>query len=317
MNKKTRIILPSHNIKKALTYLVVIVILTFLFKNIFQNWESIKNLNVNFNPKHLLIIFIISSGLHILNSISWHLLTKAIGLNIGFVSNMEIWMLPNLSRYIPGVVWQYIGRGYLLSKNGASKSQGLLSIILDGVLTFSIGAFVVLLSISFFNLKLGDQIEWILPLFITFPIIVTFIFTNQPLLIWLLNLVKRITKKDFKLPTKKFSPGWIIILSFVTFSQFLVAGLVLFLLANGLHPLPTALIPVFAGIYAASWILGYISFFAPGGLGVQELSIAGLLSLFMPLPLASIASLLLRFFLVISEFIVSLVVWVNSKRKLV
>lgn len=306
--------LPQYDTKKIVTYLAVIVIFVFLFKNIFQNLESIKETRINFNFYHLITIFLVTSSLHILNSLSWHFITKAIGLKLSLFENIRIWMLPNLSRYIPGVVWQYMGRAYLMSKQGISKSQGILALVLDGVFTFSIGAFVVLLTVVLFQLPVNSNANSILFLFIPLPILIAIFFSNQKLLKIVFGFIKKVSKKDFTLPPNEFSPIWILVLCFVTFSQFIVAGLVIFLISREFISLPLNLIPVFSGVYAASWILGYISFFAPGGLGVQELSITGLLSFFMPLPVASLVALLFRFMLIISELVISLIVWLSSKK---
>jgi glycosyltransferase 2 family protein len=303
-------------LKKLLSYCVILVIFSLLLGSVFQNWEQIKDAIVQFSMSDILLILGICTALHFLNALSWHLMTKALGFRIGFFENVRIWMFPNLTRYVPGLVWQYLGRVYLLSQHNVNKAQGTLAVLLDALFTFSVGALVVLLTVLLFQSPFAQGTEWILMSVILIPFVLAFIFSNKRVFDFVLPIVQRITKKDFstKIPHVRFK--WLVTLSFVTFSQFIFAGLALFLIANRLSVVSFEFLPLFAGIYAGSWILGYISFFAPGGLGVQELSMAGLLSLFMPLPLASLAALLFRFTLVFSELIVLTFVFLRSKHTL-
>lgn len=75
---------------------------------------------------------------------------------------------------------------------------------------------------------------------------------------------------------------------------------------------------MFVGIYTASWIIGYVTFFAPSGLGVQDVSIAALLSVFVPLPIASAIAILFRIILTLTELLTVLIVfWLTKKAKII
>ena|SRR3989344_463090 len=56
--------------------------------------------------------------------------------------------------------------------------------------------------------------------------------------------------------------------------------------------------------YAISWLVGFLSFFSPGGLGVTEASLAFLLSTLIPLPIATTIALLFRLILTLSEILI-------------
>ena len=60
----------------------------------------------------------------------------------------------------------------------------------------------------------------------------------------------------------------------------------MFLLVSMVFPLSVQFLPYVIVVYTLSWLLGYIAFLAPGGLGVQELSMATLLSFYLPVGLA-------------------------------
>ncbi len=292
--------------KKVITIFIVSFIFIFLLRNIFNNWGEIQGAFENFNSSRLLLIFVVIGSLHLLNITSWHLLTKAMNFNISFSKNIAIWMLPNLSRYIPGVVWQYFGRIYLLSQAGVSKARATLAVALDAVFTFSIAAFVVMITL------LSSQPIFLLILLtiIALPGITIILASNKKVIQLLIQILRKISKKEYPLNVVNFNYKWIAVLVVVTCSQFIIAGAALYMLAvNFNQPLQPELVITFSGIYAGSWILGYLSFFAPGGLGVQEISITGLLATFMPLPIASLCALLFRFILTLTEVLISLTIF--------
>lgn len=300
----------SFKSKKIITYFVIVVIFYFLLQSVFRNWKEVKEVKWNFGYLEVFLILAIMSTLHFLNSLSWHFLTKAMDLGIGFGNNMRIWLFPNITRYIPGVIWQYVGRVYLLSKHGVTKARGTFAVLMDAIFTFSIGSLVVLLVVLIFNFPLYREMEWLIVGVVGLSIASPVFVTNQKLLNLILLFVKKVTKKNYSAHFSSFRILPVIILSFVNFTQFVLAGLGLFLIAKGIYDLPWDLMPFFVGVYSASWVLGYVSFFAPGGLGVQELSIAGLLSIFMPFSLASLAAILFRLSLTLAEFVItSLVFW--------
>ena len=83
--------------------------------------------------------------------------------------------------------------------------------------------------------------------------------------------------------------------------QFLFAGSVLFLVAGAVARLPLSLYPTFVAIFTISWLAGYLTFLTPAGLGVQEVSMATLLSFYLLLPVAGIVAVVFRVCLMLAE----------------
>lgn len=305
----------TTRLKKFLAYLVIGVIFFFLFRNITSNWQEVKSAMSSFNLLNLAIIIVITTSLHILNSLSWHLLIKSMGFKVAFFESMRIWMFPSIGKYIPGMIWQYLGRMYLLSQKGINKSQGSVVVLLDAIFTLAIGSLVSLLAVSYFNLPVNQNLGWFFIVVIFLPLAIVLLVSNQKILSLIMQIIQKVTKRTYATQSFKFSPIWLTALSAITFSQFVIAGVVLFLITQNLTAVSSNHIFLFSGVYAASWILGYIAIFAPGGLGIQELSIATLLSPFVPLPIASLAALIFRFALTVSELIVLLLVFIFSKKE--
>jgi len=104
---------------------------------------------------------------------------------------------------------------------------------------------------------------------------------------------------------KAFSTRQIGFALLILFSCWLLAGLTLYTLAKALS---LNNIPFFlsAGIYAAAWLAGFLSFWAPAGIGVREAILVFLLTEWLPETDAILVSVSLRLILLMSEVILFL-----------
>ena len=57
------------------------------------------------------------------------------------------------------------------------------------------------------------------------------------------------------------------------------------------------------GVSTFSWLLGYLSFFSPAGMGVTEISLATLLSSVIPFSVGSIIAIIFRLITLITELV--------------
>jgi hypothetical protein len=73
---------------------------------------------------------------------------------------------------------------------------------------------------------------------------------------------------------------------FLYLCAWLVYGLAFFLFTRSITFIDPSYIFSFFGIFAGAYIIGLIAVFVPGGLGVREGILAGLLSAFFPFPVA-------------------------------
>ena len=64
-----------------------------------------------------------------------------------------------------------------------------------------------------------------------------------------------------------------------------------FLLCAGFYPVSWHNMLPFAGIFSLSWVIGFLAFITPSGLGVREGAMALLLAPFIPAPFPAIIAL--------------------------
>lgn len=300
--------------KKFFSFSLILIIFAFMAKNILENWPAIKSFPWHFNFLNLTFLLIFLLPIYLTNSTSWFFVLKSLGVKIKYLKAIKIWCFSNASRFIPGAIWQYGGRVFLAKKEGIPTAIILTSLIIEMLFVLTIGGILVMIVFGRLNFTTNSYFSNMI--FLTLPILVILIsvFSNQKIVDKILFLFKKITGRKDEIKSFKISPKWIAILSFSFLMQFIFDGSVLFFLTRQAIELNWSLYPVFIGIFASSWILGYITMIAPAGLGVQELSIATMLSLYMPFPIASIIAISFRLVLLVSESVTILLLSIFSRR---
>lgn len=290
--------------KKILSYILVVLIFGFLFWNIVQNWSVVSSISWNFDNIGLIWFLFFITFIYISNIFSWHVITRLLGLKLSLVSNTKIWMISNFSRFIPGGIWQYPSRVVLLSRKKVSKRLAVTAVLIEGLMTLSFGAGTVIFTLAFWELPVKYQaLQGILWVFLFLPLLI-FLFTNKKIFDKTILIYSKLTKREkvsfesIKIERKQLP---LLFLSF--FARFFFIGGALFFLIRLASPISYTLFPMIVGIYAFSWLLGYISFFAPAGLGVTEITLAALLSFYIPFSLGAVLAVVFRVVILIAEAI--------------
>lgn len=93
----------------------------------------------------------------------------------------------------------------------------------------------------------------------------------------------------------------------------ILGGIDLYLLANAVQPVPLELLPAVIGAWAASGAVSFVASYLVQGMGLTEVTLAALLSSYLPLPVAIVISILFRILLTICEVLWALLLaWALS-----
>lgn len=285
---------------------LVSIIFAILILSIIGNWELIKSYPWRADAKIISGLVIAAIPVYIVSAYSFHLILRALGARISPIAGIKIWLISNVSRFIPGTIWQYFSRVYLAKKEGISPQIASTAVAVEAMMSILVGSLTSLIILSSSKLIL----------ILIIPMIVVFLFMlgNRELTQKILHFLTLVTGKkitwQIQLPYSSLPA-----LVFFYFLQFLLAGTVLFFLIQLTTEVNIHSILIFTGIYALSWLVGYITFFAPSGLGVQDLSMAGLLSSYIPFPIASLVAILFRIVLLATEMLtIFLAFWWLKKK---
>lgn len=290
--------------KNILKFLIPVGLLAFLAWNVARDWNEVLGYWQNFRAFPFIVSFLFLLSIYPEGAFAWHNLLKKMGIHRNFRKTLFVWIVSNTSRYIPGKIWQYIGRIELAQREvGIARSATLLSVLAEIFFSVTAAVLVSLATLPFWGFIRGGSALWVflipLPLLLLHPNI-----SSRAI-----NLIARITKRkisQFNLQLG-INESLLVIPWFIL--NFVLNGVALVFLTASLGlSVDISKILIFSGFYAFSWVVGYITLFAPGGVGVTEASLAYLLSYSMPFSLAAVIVLSYRFFLSIGEFLVFLVV---------
>ncbi len=272
--------------KKLLRWTVQIIVLGaiafFLTRAVVTNWQQIKSFQwQSINVWILLASFacLLVTQFYMIFLWRWNLVK--LGAQINLSSAFRIFSLSYMGRYLPGKVWQMVGMVYLGHKEGVRAEAGVWAAILVEILAIISGILVTLvallleqkrlLSPLFTSLKMGAISPWWLLL----PLAISLILIHPKILEsctnWLLRLFKR--------QPIKFGLSYSGVLGFflLYILSWLMYGAAFYLFLLSVSPLPLSDISFVTGSFTASYVVGLLAIFVPGGLGVRE----GLLSLFL------------------------------------
>jgi len=285
------------------------VIIYFAGRQLVNNWSEIAHYDWEIKP-HLILLSIV---FHLLTFVCfsgmWCLLIRAFGYNIPFKYAFKISYIADMGRYIPGKVWSVFGMVYFLNKINVKKEIAFASWGVAIILGFLPGFTLVFISLSFFPQMMPEAFRGnvgILPyIAVAVTVLATILLALMPeksmiIFNWFLKLIKR---PQIQFQLKKRVALSILIGYFI---GWIFYGLGFYTFINAIMVKPG--LPVIAGVgsFAMAYLIGYLTFFTPGGLGARELVLTTVLAPFLG-PVAAGAAVAARIWNIASEFIAALI----------
>jgi hypothetical protein len=198
------------------------------------------------------------------------------GSRIGRLRGIRIFVVANLARYVPGAIWQFASLAGMTMAAGASPAAASVGVILIQIVTLATGFAIVLSATPTY---LGAWAHWLTPweqlamaAALVALVIVVFPHVVPRIRVW----VERILKTPVPLPVP---PQWPFAVYVIRCAgNWFIYGTGFWLFCHAvLGPAsPGAWLAVTA--YVASYIVGLLAVFAPGGIVVREGALVILLS---------------------------------------
>jgi hypothetical protein len=202
----------------------------------------------------------------------------------------RIYCINAVVRRLPGSMWYLLGRVVMYEKLGIPRSITLIASGIEYVVTLLGGLLVALLA---WPIVLSNSS--IDPLWLIAGLLLGGLLLNPPML---RAIIKRVSPQTHALNLRyRHLLGWTLCYALVWCG----GGVILFVLADTLHPLPLSTLPAMIGIWATSALLPQLLTFLPFGLGVQEITLSALLAPFIGGTEAIVVALLLRVIATINE----------------
>lgn len=284
------------NIKIWLGIIILVICFLFLMRSLFINWHKVSIQELKFNWLFFLIAYIIWFFAFLLMGFLWDITVECIGEELSFIQALRIVSLSMLPKYLPGKVWGILGQVWLTKKEAGIAGEKVgTGVVLSMAMDLLSGALlgVIILPTA---LKHQGSIN-LYPLYIIIPVL--FVMLHPPIFIKTVNWgIKKLKRKgiDFVL-------SYIQLLKLLGFYIIFWVSqcIAVFFLIRSFYSISTTFLIPLCGIIPAAWVIGFISFITPGGLGVREGILSYFFSFYMPTSIGIIASIIIRIWATIGE----------------
>ena len=244
------------------------VVAVMVWRAIARNWSEFRSLQISLapSPGWIALSVIVVFLTYALQVESWRRILAGWAQRLPYGRAARIWLVVNLGRYVPGKIWSVAGLIVLAQRAGVAPWAA-------GASAFAIQAIGIGTAVALVAAATPTAAS---PLRLSAAALLAL--ATIGVLAW-----DRTARALARLagPAAQFQPlplatvaqsAGLSMLSWVTY------GVAFWLLARGLGLAGALPVATAAGVFALGYILGLLALFAPGGVGVREVVIIGLLT---------------------------------------
>ena len=301
-------------LRQSLGYLIAGILLYFLIKPFLQTHTQLKDATFQIHWGCLVgsfcaILFYWSAYLYPFAT----LLSGITAKHVPFRAAFTLFHLANITRYLPGRIWGVVRLLSLSHRFGLSKTAVGSSLTLHVGIETALGGLIGISLI--FSPKMRETAVGILDTFSGRTLLLTFIVVG--FLVGILFCIPKLAhhvKAFLKTlePLVKKTRLWGNVLA-VHSLLWICQGVAFFLFVKSFAPVQWTDAGVLTACFAFAWIVGFLSFLTPGGLGIREGLLVLLLANYMPTPQATLVALLCRVWMLSAEIVLASVAFALSK----
>ncbi len=286
-------------LRRVAGFVLALAILFFLGQLLYRTWGDLSKSGFKFEFD--LPWLVVSLALLVIARAfaveAWRRILISLGERFSFAFGARVWFLSNLTRYVPGNIWQVATMMVMVEQKGVSKTNALLSQVIYTAIALAmaglLGVMLILVRPEILNGALPVSVAASAPLAAALAFIALIVFFALPPVNRLIvTLTARVTRREIAAPAPTFARG--IVPPVFSLAKWLVEGLAFYLFVDSITPTPLAQLPAFIAMNAGAYWIGYASFITPSGLGFREGALAFMLASFFPAPVAVALSLVTR-----------------------
>ncbi len=273
--------MDKKKIRKYFWYFIYILSFVFILYYIVKYSSYITQIfSLSFLP-----FVLIAVGLNILAFIamasSWAYMVKRHH-KASYISLLHIFFISQITRYVPGNIWSFIARFTNNKKIGVNNSATAYFLAIENLNLIVTAAVFSLFSIGL--LRINSSVPLILAILLSFCFMIVFFFFPH----LFKNVIDRFAAKfHVKADYTSLSKKDLIVVFILFIAYWTLFGSAFFIILQGFHRISSISLLSAIGMNAAAWIIGYLSFLTPSGLGVRE----GIFVLFLQKSLGAIPAL--------------------------
>ena len=268
-------------LRRGAGLVITAAIFFWMLRPLARNWDQVKDRVLALSwGRFFIAAAMFSVFLFTFRATTWRWILMSFGARLPIAAATRIWSLSELARYLPGVIWQVLGRMYLVKPYGIRGSVCSTSQILELAIFLLANMLLALGCLVWFGIKSfgGPAQIWLYGAMALVPVLV---FLLHPSVLY--SLINRVMLRLGKpAVTEQLGFRELTGLLLWTVVGLLWQSLAIWFLVAGPLNLPLSKWWVVAGAYALAWCAGFLAFWAPGGIGVRELVFMAAMQVALP-----------------------------------
>lgn len=276
----------------TLAWLIGVIAIAFCATAVVKYWEEFTGYHTELSAGMLIIGLAVMLAGALSKAVGWFVLMEGLGSPIRFLTALRSWSYSQIAGFIPGKVPVLVVRVQTCAEDGASFDKVFAGTVLEIIISMVSTLSIWLLSLLFVPGS-GDvtRVVYLIPLVLLAASL------HPKIIMAIMGFCYRLKRgtQDQEVPYIK--PASILKPGILYFLGWLLSGFggyfILKSVATNLTASWTLSICV-AGAFAFAWVVGYIFFISPGGLGAREGALIWALGPFTPLGVAVVFSILVR-----------------------
>jgi hypothetical protein len=276
----------------------VVTPLAMLISSLFRNWDELRAFNQELDiGRSALAVLVLVASMGLLPLAARKALL-ALGYRLEYRTVYCGYFVAQLTKYLPGGFWIVPGRMVVFARYGVSAVSSGVGIMIE-VTVLSAAAIVTFLPYFFFvNVDSLPRAAWIGIL----PVLAAFVGLYPAIFNLGINRLLALAGYDEK--TKIDLTGHDITSIFLIDVAFwLVTGFGFCLVVTGVQAESLRFWLAVGSTFSMAWVIGFLAFLTPSGLGVREGALAVLLTPLLPAPLPAVVALASRIWWTLGDLV--------------
>ncbi len=292
-------------LRQSLGYLIAGILLFFLVKPFIQTHTDLMRARFGIHWGWLICAFVVLLFYWSVYLYPFALLLRGLsGKEVAFRDTFTLFHLSNITRYLPGRIWGVVRLLSLCPRFGLGKTAVAGSLTLHVGIETALGGLIAMTLL--FSKQIQDTAAEVVERFLGQRLLL--VLAVIVCLAGLVCLIPKVTK-HVRVLLKMLSllknvRLWGNVLT-CHILLWLCQGLAFFLFVKSLVPVSFTSAGVLIASFAFAWVVGFLSFLAPGGLGVREGLLGLLLTHLMPASQATLVALLCRLWMLLAEILLA------------
>ena len=275
---------------------LLVAVAALLWRAVGRHWDQLRTTEVvvEVRPAWLLPATLAVLASYTLLIEAWRRLIQGWGERLPYRDAVRIWTIANLGRYIPGKVWAVAGLAVLARRTGVAGWAAAGSAVVMQGIALGTGAAIV---VGFLPGTLHGA--WLAAAVAL--AVVTVVVPTWPV------AVRRLGSLAGQPDLAPLSWRAVTASALAATASWIAYGIAFWCLVRGVVPGVALDLPLAIGAFAAGYIVGLLAVFAPGGIGVREVTLGALIGGVLGVAGAGVAAAAQRILFTLTEGLAALV----------